>query len=500
MNNIPTTAKQIMPSVFKTATGLPTATYHKVATTLTCEEAVGKLPFNDINLKQTENFPNISIERNISYSKQTSSNGFTWQDVQYIADENCERADACTSDQSILTYDVFYPTDYPYTTCTTLPPCVILFKPGGFSDCNANAEATNLETVAKMLAKRGFVVFAPRYRTGRILSDKKVLLYGPYTNIPFTTAQQTLAFYRGFQDCRGAIRSILKRNSETGLSYAAKFDETKLFIGGFSAGALCAIFTAYYPNQPMIDEVAGGANVILGDIDEDFYYGEPSITYQSNIKGVLNCWGNGFIPEDDKDTPENFFPAASKIPLISFHGKQDKVVCPYNNQPVFYPPTTGGNSFSNIDPLHQNIKVNPVPVCPPPATPNFMLIFGDIPNLDADSWRYGSKKMFCFLRSINVYTEFYLDDEMGHGVQSVDDNFGTAYNTIETIYGYIAVRAATFFQAILHGQADPTFITGLKSVSNNKLFEECENFRVGFAPLNTPACTPEPSNFCTVND
>lgn len=336
---------------------------------ITCEEVIEMLPSNcNTNLITTEFFPNITSTGYISYAKPSNPDtDKEWKDVSYNAEEAiinnipCDPGNTCTEfeDQDVLKYKVVYPTDYPYT-CSVKPPCVIFFHAGGYSDCNSIEGAYPIVLISELLARRGFVCFSVEYRRGRVLSDEKRSGYLVYDDINYTTAQQLLAYYRAFQDGRGAIRSIIKRNGETATPY--KFDVNNIFLGGFSAGAGIVTNAAYY-TQSMIDEIDGGiGSSKLGSIDGDYYYGEPTINYKSKIKGVLNCWGNAYISLEDKENPENYFSASSMVPLISFHGKNDWIVAPYNNQPVFFAPDVGGESESTIDPNY-SIIVNPETRC-----------------------------------------------------------------------------------------------------------------------------------------
>ena len=83
---------------------------------------------------------------------------------------------------------------------------------------------------------------------------------------------------------------------------------------------------------------------------------------------------------------------------------------------------------------------------------------------DIDAVRFGSLKLYCYLKSKNVFTELHADSQMGHGIETVPpDDLGTGYSTEDSVYTYIGGRMATFFQAILYNRYHPGFLTILKT-------------------------------------
>ncbi len=423
-----------------------------------------------------------------------------YKDVSYNLEEaaGCEPGNTCVGDRSALKYFVYYPDPAYYPTlytCTQLPPAMIYTHGGGFKECSNNAD-DKTDFMCRQFVQSGFIVFSIEYRRGRVIADSGIFNYlgGTYPGTTlYTTAQQALCYYRAFQDIRGAIRSIIQRNRD-GQVY--KFDENNIFLAGNSAGALMSINAAYYPTypgtadpQPMIDAIDAGAHNYLGPVDQNYYYGDPSMEYQTKIKAILNCWGNGFIPKDKKTTPQDYFPAASKIPMISFHGYQDAVVY-FADRPVFYPQP---GTTSMPDPLHPNeeIEINPETRCLPDPPQTFTLPY--LPPNAPQSWRFGSKDMFCFLKSVGVYTELYVDTSMHHGVNDITDNFGLPnVQTVDEIYAYIAQRGMCFFQAVLNKDTHPVFYSALLNQNNNKLFVDCVNTRIKCNLPNTNCPNPDP--------
>ncbi len=451
-----------------------------------CSQAA-LLPYDcsyDLTDSTAYNFSTVDTTDWLYYYKTDRDTIFEWKDVSYNAEESCDPGNRCLDSVEQLKYKVIYP-DYPYTTCTKKPPLVIFFHAGGFSDCNTIEEANHILQIATHMAHHGFICVTVEYRRGRAISDSTAAIQNN-KKVYFTTAQQVLAYYRAFQDVRGAIRTIIKRNRETATPY--KFDSTNIFLAGFSAGAICAINAAYYPTQAMINQIDQGADTVLGSINSDFYYGDTSIPFHSKIRGVFAGWGNAFIPLAYGAHPENFFPPSDTIPLICFHGELDWDVCPYDYQNVYFD-FKGDSSFK--DP-NNHILTNPEKRCLPDNRV-FNMPYGG--KFDIDAYRFGSFKMYCFLRSIDTYTELYADPDMYHGIQSLpNDDFGTDFTNEDDVYSYIGGRMATFFQAALYNKTHPGFTSSLKR--KRTYFEECVNLRHSCDTLNSNNCGSLTTNPC----
>ena len=285
-------------------------------------------------------------------SRVYGKSGTNYKDVKYKADAlpsgSCfDEGDPdinCTTDyQNTLFYHVYYPNpDLPQIDYEDCPlPAIIFFHGGGFSDCS---QITDNHTYAIEWARRGFVVFNVEYRRGRVLDE---------INASFYSAQQVLAFYRAFQDGRGAIRSIIKRQINH-----ANFNEDDyqintnfIFLAGASAGSAIALNVAYYPTQSMIDQVFPGVKAVLGNINIDYYYGDLTTDYTTSVKGVINMWGNAFVPPGFYPNVPDYFttylnnPNSVFPPMISFHGKDDQTA-PYFQQFVYFSPS--GNPYNSV--------------------------------------------------------------------------------------------------------------------------------------------------------
>jgi|GEM_PF-2806850 len=402
------------------------------------------------------------LEENVTACVDTSPPGFP----QKICDVTNNHDD---EDISVLRYHAYYPrsaysgedTENGHDYETVPLPLLLLFHPGGFQECIGYIPP-GIKIVCQQLARRGFVCITADYRAGRVkdLSDPTKV-----------SVQQQMAPYRAIQDGRGAIRTIFKRNDETGRGgHNFKINPNQFFIGGQSAGAVVASGIAYYRNQAMINEVfpidTGSLSIedALGHINADYYYGEPGDLedpdYTPRIRAVLNCWGGISIPKsfDENATYPNpdlgkvekgFFEAvgsedANKInpPMIAFVGNNDAVI------PV--PDLSDDQDFINSNTLAFR-KEN---VCLENAGNFIIKSSGTLPDLDIYVKSGSSQNMYYILKELNRFTEFYVDCDMGHGIHDYEvDNFDVNTHLAtspDLVFTYIAVRAGIFFQTCMN--------------------------------------------------
>ncbi|MBS1745721.1 MAG: hypothetical protein JST21_06100 [Bacteroidetes bacterium] len=391
------------------------------------------------------NYPGIGddiqmIEGNgIAYGKSTDlykDENFP-DDCQPINSSTCDGSDdlinyngiAVKSYRYNLRYYVYY-SNIDYTTCEL--PAFIVAHPGGFSDCSYLNNNSNdpIRILCIEMAKRGYVCFSIEYRRGRIKKSG------------FITVQQMLSYYRACQDFRGAVRSIITKQRTGSTTY--KIDENQIFVGGISAGSFAALNAAYI-NQSMMEDILPGITNAMGSLDIDLYTGGASISNPPTIKGVMNCWGNFYIPlVGFSDIPGYFLSKGITYfpPAICFQGLKDKVAFPHT-QPGIFPPF--GSSFRTDNCLTNNLGIPSYTLPLPP------------PNGDPNLYACGAEIVFNILRDsrINIACEIYEDSSMAHGINDADDDF-SFQNTAQPapdVYTYIAQRTATYFQAVRLGGA-----------------------------------------------
>lgn len=397
----------------------------------------------------------------ISFGK---ANAVDYYDVEYYVnatlndcgidvDTDQDDVDCRTDANDLLIYYVYYPDQLPsaYNQCPL--PAVVLWHGSGFSDCATISSAFNIDQQCQDFAKRGFVAFNVEYRRGTLAEPNNSIYY---------TAQKMLAFYRGFQDGRGALRSIIKKQRNKTSNDPYQIDTNFIFVGGASAGSNIAINLAYYPTQSMNDQIAPDAKARMGSLDQDFYYGEPDIDYFSKIKGIMDMWGNGFLPVGSQNDPISFFSSNSHFPpMIAFHGLLD-MTAPINSQEVFFSPNQGTHV-----PFHSesNCLTNGGTYTIPSGAAS-----------SVDLYSGGAQYFYDVFHNI-VPMELYIDCQMAHGL---DDNcsgtncyqteYGTGLPNKQAVNTYMVVRAATFFQAIIKNKVN---------LLGKDQFVECENDRHG---------------------
>lgn len=379
----------------------------------------------------------------------------------YVNDDDvkaCSNIDGCSQIDSSLFYYTYFPKhDYSKKKLYAL----VLFHAGGFSDCSGpNYE----DSLCRTWARKGFIVFLVEYRRGRI-KDK--------LNTDRTSIQQMEAFYRGDQDGRGALRSIIKLQQIYGDILPYQFVEDSIFVAGQSAGGNIAANITYYPTQTMNDSIfktpAGLPTIstAFGPVDADYYYGDTSIDYHSKIVGICAMW-TGFpftITTQKAGTEYNFLTqngALSPAPMIAFMGKEDPVFPIQQKFQFIRYSLPGDDSLYTYD---SHCMPNPP-----------YKIFGT--NNGKDGRMECTNDIYKLFKANGIPTLFYLDCDMGHGLDKGDEDTGTAYLTnfglpvtvnLNTVNDYIAARTAVFFQAILNGTAG--------SFGGTSKFVDCEDRR-----------------------
>ncbi len=179
-------------------------------------------------------------------------------------------------------------------------PLIILLFGGSF--IGGSRTSSNMVSLCTAYAKMGYVAAAIDYR----LTTELIFLANE------TTAY--IAATKAIHDLKGAIR-FFRMNDELYNDY--KIDESRIYAGGVSAGAIGAVNAAYLNEdseipsmiQDFIDD-SGGLEGISGNSG-----------YDSSFHGIINlCGGVGqteWIIEGD-------------IPVVSVHGTEDDIV-PYGD-------------------------------------------------------------------------------------------------------------------------------------------------------------------------
>lgn len=382
----------------------------------------------------------------------------------------------CTDGYDAMTYDVYYPDSLNnkminYETCGF--PAIIMFHGGSFDECSEKGHP-GIKYVCIQMAKRGFIVFNVEYRRGVLLDGSPPINPAfPFRNV---SAQQVLAVYRGSQDVRGAVRSIIHRQQTNTNGGRFEIDDTQLFLGGISAGSLIAMNAAYYERQSQIDSAWPGASSALGDIDQDYYVGDTNINFLPVIKGVVDMWGALAVHRSLYNSPETQFGGiANTPPIIAFQGDDDQIF-PYFRTKLFF-----STDSSEDDQINYNIERHCL------VTASKYQMDDDDPNVRNDACAFGAEGIYrIFKNYLHKPVEIYLDCTMQHGLDDdcgtcvFDSDFGTGAHTQNEVYYYMAARTTTYFIAILHNK-----VTAL----DRSRFVECINTRIKCDTADSSPCS-----------
>ncbi len=179
----------------------------------------------------------------------------------------------------------------PNAPINYLRPIIIFAHGGAF--VQGTKSASNQVSFADSMARRGYIVACIDYRIGITQPQQK--------------AEHEIAVYRAAQDMLCAIR-FFRKNS---LLY--KVDTSQMFIGGTSAGAVTALYSAYWDKNefpPSIDTIA------LGNL----WSSGGNQGYSNKVNGLLIFWG-GLI--DTNILVSSYSPA-----INCFHTTNDPTI-PY---------------------------------------------------------------------------------------------------------------------------------------------------------------------------
>jgi len=193
-----------------------------------------------------------------------------------------------------LSMDVYEPEGDVITS----RPVVILAHGGSF----IFGDRSMMEASCQLLAKKGYIAATISYRLYPFL----VLGFPDSTDV-FDTAVKAVG------DMRAAVRYFREDAATTNLFHA---DADHIFIGGYSAGAVTALHSAYLDAADDIPAFLQTLIVNNGGLD-GISGTNSNKTFNSNSKAVVNLSG-GLYRRDWIDTTE--------VPIVSIHGTADETV------------------------------------------------------------------------------------------------------------------------------------------------------------------------------
>lgn len=209
-------------------------------------------------------------------------------------------------------------------------PFIMLMHGGGFAPEDEYSNKEQWISLCRLLAKRGFVAATIDYRVGWM--DRKKT-WPEYTAEERKNPTGIFAIYRAYQDARAALRYFVHNASLFGI------DTNNIFIGGRSAGGDLSMATAFY-SQHDVDSVLKtvipmDCHKIFGSLDS------ATNIYPDHfkIRGVANMWGPIY------DTTMISDKEARCIPIIMFHGTDDRSVVYKKNDTSNYPFVTYGSVY-----------------------------------------------------------------------------------------------------------------------------------------------------------
>ena len=200
-------------------------------------------------------------------------------------------------------------------------PLVLLIHGGGFKGGNKKP----LGAVCAVLADNGYVAVTIDYRLG--WGGTRKVCSGD-------TVQLKEAMYRALQDAHSALSYLARHANEYSIN------KDSVFIGGGSAGAVTALFTAYL-SQYEAEVFFPGLAKELGDLDEDNKDAQSSYT----LRGIISMWGAFVDPM--------LITSSNALPTIFFQGEKDRAV-PFDSGP--YAPCPGTTKIYGTYPLYNRLK------------------------------------------------------------------------------------------------------------------------------------------------
>ena len=247
-----------------------------------------------------------------------------------------------------LVMDIFMP---PPTDTVSGRPVVIIAHGGGFIDVAfmggtllvGTKDNDDVQALCDTFAHWGYVTACIEYRTGFDVASSSSI---------------KRAVWRGAQDMSAAIRFFRKN------SVWFNIDPDRIFIGGSSAGAFCAIHSTFADNNERIPETFQ-QSIFMADLGA--MHSRPVV----ELTGFNPFTGNNTAANNVDSLPTAlvsywgaiadtaFFAGNNKAPMRMFHGTSDPVVSAQCAQPfasvVLAAPICCGSEIMNIALNSRNI-------------------------------------------------------------------------------------------------------------------------------------------------
>lgn len=178
----------------------------------------------------------------------------------------------------------------PYNDTSKTRALLVFIHGGAFMQ--GNKSDADMVMFCRTFAQKGYVAVSINYRI-----DPSLLL-----NQTFKAFAQ--AVLRAVQDAKAAVRYL--RANKT----LYKLDDKKIMVGGTSAGGVTSLHYAYMDANEIPSVVD---TLTIGGIEGSS--GTPGVS--TAINGIINCWGA---------IGDSTWLLNNRLPVISFHGTNDKIV------------------------------------------------------------------------------------------------------------------------------------------------------------------------------
>ena len=237
---------------------------------------------------------------------------------------------------SVNTYPLLMDVYQPLTDTGTLNRPVIVLAFGGAFVYGARVSPDIVQLCYKY-AQMGYVAVSIDYR----LSDE--LLTNP------SAYNATKAVLKGTHDMKAAVRFL--RRQATELNNLLRIDTNQIYVGGVSAGAFCAIHTAYLDKESELPEILKSTAAKYGGLEGQS--GNPG--YSSKVMGVINLCGA---------IGDTAWIAPGDLPIVSMHGTADGTV-PYDYDTIRilninYPVHGSASIHRHLDHLNTEFPDQPI--------------------------------------------------------------------------------------------------------------------------------------------
>lgn len=254
------------------------------------------------------------------YKSRYFNNIQVFRDVEYSLDAPALIAASLTTETTInkdLVMDIFTP---PVTDTVSQRPVVILAHGGGFINVAfmggtvlvGTMDNEDIQALADTLAHWGFVTASIEYRLGFNIGSPSSL---------------KRAVWRGAQDMSAAIRFFRKNATWF------KVDPERIFVGGSSAGAFCAIHSTFVDYTERLPESYELVPILKKDLGA--LHSRPVVELTS-----FNPFAGTSVLADDVDSIPQGIAAYwgaiadlswmahgnNKAPMVMFHGTNDLIV------------------------------------------------------------------------------------------------------------------------------------------------------------------------------